>query len=339
MVDILPAETNSIAESRRRPWRRFFSLLWLLFVVGLISFFVINKRHELSDLGDILGSADRRWIVVAGVVELVILFLMTRTYQVILATLGQRVPLHSITASYLKGLAVGTVVPFGGPAAIVVFIRSLTQSGVPANDAVFASTLASLSGFASFLLMLVVVIVSLFLAGQLPAIVVGATLVLAVIFLFAAGAVVIPLRWKRIPGWVTRYLPGWAVRFLVEAHDHHIHVRDLRRPFLYSVGVDVCGGIMLYAALLSVGERTQILAAFSAYQVEMLFNVVTPLFQGIGIADLSITVALHQLGVNITKATAATLVYRLWDLWIPLLAGALVSLFGRRFGRKRASVG
>ncbi len=338
-MDVFPGETYLDEAAPRHSWRRFLSLLWFLFVVGLIGFFVVSKRHELGDIGYILGSADRRWIIAAGVVELVILFLMTRTYQVILATLGQKVPLHSITTSYLKGLAVGTVVPFGGPAAMIVFIRSLTQSGVPANDAVFASTLASLSGFASFLVVLVVVIFSLFLAGELPAIVVGSTAVLAIVFLLAAGAVVIPLRWKRIPGWVTRYLPGWAVRFLVEAHDHHIHVRDLRRPFLYSLGVDFCGGIMLYTALLSVGQGTEVLAAFAAYQVEMLFNVITPLFQGIGIADLSIAVALHELGVNVATAAAATLVYRLWDLWVPLLAGALVYLLSRRFGRKHASAG
>ncbi len=218
---------------------------------------------------------------------------------------------------------------------MIVFIRSLTQQGVQANDAVFATTLAGLSGFASFLVVLLTILLTLFLLGELPTVIVIATLALAVAFLIAVAAVVIPLRWERPPSWMTRYLPEWISKFIVRAHSHHIRVADLRRPFLFSLGVDLCGAAMLYVSLLSVGQGSRILAAFVGYQVEMLFNVITPLFQGIGIADLSIAVALHELGVNVAEATAATLVYRLWDLWVPLLIGSIVYLFGR--GRNSAN--
>ncbi len=332
----LPGENQPELEPGGRRWRRVVSLVWLLFVIGLILAFIIAKRRELGDIGQVLSSANRGWILFAGIIELAILVLMTKTYQSILSSLGHQMRLYKIMASYLRGLAVGTVVPFGGPAAVIVFIRSLTQQGVPANDAVFASTLASLSGFASFLVVLLTVLLALFLTSQLPTIVVGATLALAIVFLIAVSAVVIPLRWKRIPSWVTRYLPGWMGKFLVQAHDHHIHVRDLRRPFLFSLGVDLCGAAMLYSSLLSVGQGSKILAAFAGYQVEMLFNVITPLFQGIGIADLSITVALNQLGVTLSEAAAATLVYRLWDLWVPLLFGALIYLAPRLRGGRSA---
>ncbi len=333
-MDQFPNEDAQDLQPEGHRWRRIISLLWLVAIASLVLVFVVAKRHELSDIGDVLLAADRRWIAVAGVIELTILILMTKTYQSILASLGQRLPLHSIMSSYLKALAIGTVVPFGGPAAMIVFIRSLTRLGVPANDAVFASTLASLSGFASFLLVLLSVLAALFITGQLPTVVVGATLALAVVFLVAASAVIIPLRWKRIPSWITRYLPETVGKFLERAHSHHIHLNDLRRPFLYSFGVDLCGGAMLYASLLSVGQASQILAAFAGYQVEMLFNVITPLFQGIGIADLSITVALSQLGVTLSEAAAATLVYRLWDLWVPLLIGAILYSASRGNGAR-----
>ncbi len=333
-METFPNEFDDAQEKRSRSWRRILSLVWILLVLGLVVYFVISRHSELRDIGHVLASADRRWIMCAGFLELVILVLIGRTYQTILQSLGHQVSLRSITFCYLKGLAVGSVIPFGGPAAMVVFIRSLSQAGVPANDAVFATTLSSLSGFASFLLVLVPLMVLLFLTGHLSTLVIGATLALAILFLLAVGAVMIPLRWKRLPGWIPRYMPGWVTRFLIQARDHQISVDDLRRPFIYSLGVDLCGAAMLYAALLSVGERTGILAAFAGYQVEMLFNVITPLFQGIGIADLSITVALNELGVHLSAAAAATLVYRLWDLWVPLLAGALIYLVTRRRGAR-----
>lgn len=336
MLDSYQSENNVEEQPEPHGWRRVVSLLWLLFVAGLIAWFIITKRSELGNIGHVLRSANRSWILVAGVVELTILTLMTKTYQSILESLGHQIRLHLIVSSYLRGLAVGTVLPFGGPAAMIVFIRSLTQQGVPTNDAVFATTLASLSGFASFLVILVLVLLSLFFTGQLPTIVLWAAAALVVAFVVAVSAVVIPLRWERIPSWITRYMPGWMGRFLLQAHSHHIHVRDLRRPFVYSLGVDVCGGAMLYASLLSVGEASKVLAAFAGYQVEMLFNVITPLFQGIGIADLSIAVALNELGVALSQAAAATLVYRLWDLWVPLLLGTILYLLPRRRGSQPA---
>ncbi len=334
-METFPGESDSGQDARSRSLRRVLSLIWIMLVVGLVVYFIVRRHHELGDIGHVLASADRRWIIFAGLLELVILVLIGKTYQTILRSLGHQVSLQSITSCYLRGLAVGTVIPFGGPAALVVFIRSLSQAGVPANDAVFATTLSSLSGFASFLLVLAPLMVTLALTGHLSSVIVGATLALAILFLLSVGAVVIPLRWKSLPGWIPRYMPGWATRFLVQARDHHISINELRRPFVYSLCVDLCGAAMLYAALLSVGERTGILAAIAGYQVEMLFNVITPLFQGIGIADLSITVALNELGVHLSRAAAATLVYRLWDLWVPLLAGAVVYLFTRHHGPKR----
>ena len=180
---------------------------------------------------------------------------------------------------------------------MVVFIRSLSQFGVPANDAVFATTLSSLSGFASFLF---------------------------VLRSFDGFAV---------PDWSPQHIGdrrdvgaghpvragGWrgghpAALEAASVLDPAIHawmghsvsdtgtrspyqVRDLRRPFLYSLGVDLCGAAMLYAALLVCWRADGDSGGLRGYQVEMLFNVITPLFQGIGIADLSITVALNELGV------------------------------------------
>jgi uncharacterized membrane protein YbhN (UPF0104 family) len=71
----------------------------------------------------------------------------------------------------------------------------------------------------------------------------------------------------------------------------------------------------------------------------MFFNVVTPLFQGFGITDLSITVALNNLGIAVSTAATATIVYRFWDLWVPLTAGATLHIAHRRsFARRSHSV-
>ena len=54
------------------------------------------------------------------------------------------------------------------------------------------------------------------------------------------------------------------------------------------------------------------------------------------ITDLSIAVALNNLGIAVSSATTATIVYRFWDLWVPLLAGAALHLANRRLETRRS---
>jgi len=300
-----------------------------VFLVALIVVYVVTRWSELEDIGSVIASTNPRWILLGGLLELLVLLFTGMTYQSLFASLGHQVPVHAILSAYLRGLAAAAVIPFGGPVSVIIFTRAMGRRNVPMSDAIYASALASLLGFASFLIMMGPLISLLFLTHDLPAIFVTGTLVLAAIFVVALGTLALILRWGGPPSWVARRLPRSIHDFVRRARSHRLTLRQLSHPLLLSIMVDVCGATMLYTALVSVGQRSGILAAFGAYQVEMLFNVVTPLFKGIGITDLSIAVALNGLGISESSAALATLVYRVWDLWVPLIIGLTLYLASR----------
>ena len=98
-VETFPSEFDDAQEKRSRSWRRILSLIWILLVLGLVVYFIVRRHSELRDIGHVLASADRRWIICAGVLEIVILVLIGRTYQTILRSLGHHVSLHSIMSA------------------------------------------------------------------------------------------------------------------------------------------------------------------------------------------------------------------------------------------------
>lgn len=316
--------------------KQIFGVLWVVVLAVLFAVYITMHWQELQKINMVIARTQPRWILSAGFLEVLILFLTARTYQSILLRLGHQVPAYAIISAYLRGRSAAAVIPFGGPVSVIIFTRALAKRDVPMNDAVYVSALMSLAGFASFLVLMLPLLTLLYFTHNLPALFVIATLALIVVFGGGLGIFALALKWGRAPGWIARRVPAYVGAFIRQARSHRLQPRDMVTPLLLSICVDLCGAMMLYTALVSVGKHSDILPAFAAYQVEMFFNVVTPLFQGFGITDLSITVALNNLGIAVSTAATATIVYRLWDLWVPMLAGAILHLAQRRYFTRRS---
>ena len=57
-----------------------------------------------------------------------------------------------------------------------------------------------------------------------------------------------------------------------------------------------------------------------------LVLLVAPVFQGIGVVEVSMAVALQHMGIPPAAAVSATLLTRVGELWLPLLTGVMVQL-------------
>src|SRR6266508_992190 len=114
----------------------------------------------------LLRSARLGWLLVAVAIELVIIGLMAFKNQLLLRRLGHRVGLAPLVEIHLQRQVVGTVLPVGGPASTVTFVRFLSRWGVPTDDAVFASVLFSVLGTASVAVFVVPVLVWLAIDRQ-----------------------------------------------------------------------------------------------------------------------------------------------------------------------------
>jgi uncharacterized protein (TIRG00374 family) len=94
----------------------------------------------------------------------------------------------------------------------------------------------------------------------------------------------------------------------------------------------------MYLSLIAVHADASPATALVGYVVANISQAISPVFGGFGVVELTLALALQQLGVATSDAIAAALIFRLCDLWFQLGLGLIVQVDGRaivqRVGRK-----
>ncbi len=257
--------------------------------------------------------------------------LVAGTYRSLLGKLGHRIRLDTLVGVHLKRVVVGTITPIGGPSSMVVFVHALRKRGVRPADALLAVSIKSVIGNIAFLILLLPV---LFVQKPTTLLISGATgLVLLVAGM--AAVLVLALRSTKPPRWFLSRLPRKGLKLLAQVRLHDVSIPGLAGPFAFMMATKLAGALMLLFALRAVGHQTDFTEPLMAYLVGMVFLLVAPVFNGIGFVEVSMAVALQQLGVPAPAAIGATLLTRAGELWLPLAAGIAFQAFetlSSRFG-------
>jgi uncharacterized membrane protein YbhN (UPF0104 family) len=300
-------------------------------VLGFAAYFGLSQRTELDRIRDLTMGAERWWVAALVALEVVILTLIALTYRSLLNRLGHRIRVIPLMGVHLQRVVVGTVTPVGGPSSMLIFIHNLRQRGIRPADALLTVSIKSVVSNLAFLTLLLPVLVV-----QRPnALLVVGTVGLVVLVLTMAGGLVLALRQSKPPAWLIQRLPRRGLRFVAQLRRHQLSYRALVGPFGLMLGTKLGGVLMLFIALRAVGHDTDLRVPLMAYVVGMVFMLVAPVFQGIGFVEVSMAVALQGLGVPPAAAIGATLLCRVGELWLPLLAGILLQTsetLSRRFG-------
>ena len=320
---LLPA---SVPRSfRSRVQRVHLRELWpyLLSGGGLIflAVFVGRERGELLRTIEVLRSARMSWLALAVIAGIGMQVSTMHAYQSMLRRWGHRVPFRVLAGAVLQREAVSVITPLGGIAGTWAFVRNLDRRGVNTGDALSVAILNSVLGYVSFAIYLIPVITLSTLFGAtswaitLLAVVFG---ILTVAFLGVLLAVINPsgtIAGRRLPA------PGRVRALVDQVREHGLEANDLARPLAWHVAVEGFGVLLLWAALQAVHGHANVQVAAVGYAVGTLFQLVAPLFAGIGAVELSMTVALTQTGIPAGVALAAVLLFRSVEVWLPLLAG------------------
>jgi uncharacterized membrane protein YbhN (UPF0104 family) len=299
--------------------RRHGPYLWLVLLLGFTVYFGMSQQAELVRIRDTILNARREWILGLVLLELVILALVAGAYRALLSRLGHNIKLIPLMGVHLKRVVVGTVTPVGGPSSMVVFIHTLRGRGVKPADALLAVSIKSVIGNIAFLILLLPVV---FLQERTPLLLACTAGLIALVGVMAF-ALIVALRRTKPPAWILQRLPRKALKFLAQIRSHDISIPHLAGPFAIMMATKLCGVLMLFMALRAVGHHPDIQVPLMAYVVGMVFLMVAPVFQGIGVVEVSMAVALQRLGVPPAAAIGATLLCRAGELWLPLTAGIL----------------
>ncbi len=321
------------AAARRRAFPvsgRAAAVVWLALLSALIGVFVLRQRAEIARMGGVLGDAAPGWLLGAAGIELLTLGLLGLQYQAVLDRLGHRLRWLPLVHAHLQRQVVGAVVPIGGPPSVYVFVRFLGRRGVPAARALFAVGLYSAAGYASVIVLLAPVVAWLQIERRASDFILFGSALLAGLFGLLMAALVPLLRGRDLPGWLGRRIPARGRALLDELRGQALGAADLAGPLGIAVGVKVANIALLWACLHAAGQPAAPAAVLAGYAVGTVCTALTPVFQGLGMVELSMAVALQGFGVPLEAALAATLLFRLFELWLPLTLGLAAYPIERR---------
>ncbi|HWV34095.1 MAG TPA: phosphatidylglycerol lysyltransferase domain-containing protein [Thermomicrobiales bacterium] len=304
--------------------RRFDRAFWTLAILLLVLTFLWRERDEISRTIVVLRTARIGWVLALLATACAMHLVYTLMQSAILARLGHRIPLVPAILTYIERQTVATVVPVGGVPSAMLLMRRFAQFDVSNNDAIFSVGLYSVIGHLSFIVLLLPVLGWLLLHHAASGIILIWTGIFLVIAIAAAGIVVALARGVRLPDAIERKTPRIVAGFLDAIRQQHIPLATLAAPFALSLLGDVAGVAGVYLGLRAVGADASPINAAVGYTVGTLFLLVAPVFQGIGVVEISMTVALQQFGVPASQALGATMLYRIGEVWLPVVFGIAI---------------
>lgn len=312
--------------------RRYGTIVWLAILLPLAIWFGYRQRADLAKTWDLMLHANPGWIISVLVLEVIAFVLMAAVYGLVLRHMGHAVRLSLLVNIHLQRVVVGAVTPMGGPSSVVVFVHRLRQRGIKPSDSLLAAAIKSVTGHVAFLLLL---LPALLLQDPTPLMLLSAACISVLVIAMATGLRLV-LRRQKPPAFILHRLPRRGLRLLAQLRQHEIHIRALILPFAYSLVIKASGVLTLWFCLRAVGFHGGFGIALTAYVIGIIFGVMAPVFQGFGIVEIGMAVALQKMGVPAPMAVGATLLSRMMGLWVPLSIGILVQFVDAMLARWRA---
>jgi uncharacterized protein (TIRG00374 family) len=289
---------------------------------------VVTLVPGLGDLRSRFAHAQPVWIVIACAFELLSVFAYVPAFR---AVFCRRM---SWATSYKIAVAeegAGSLFPLGGAGSLALGVWALRRGGMP-GDEIARKTVAF------FLLTSAVPVALLFLlgAGLATGVLPGRSGGLALTVLpavVAAGAIVATLALRRLARRAEARLrrrgegSRWArlapaLSATSDGIDEALHQLRHADPLLLVglVGFLVFDILTFWASFRAVGASPELAVIGMAYLIGQLGNWL-PVPGGIGGTELGLVGALVLYGLPALTATAAVLLYRVIELWIPALLG------------------
>ncbi|MBO9616859.1 MAG: lysylphosphatidylglycerol synthetase family protein [Dyadobacter sp.] len=295
------------------------------FFIAIAGWFLAHQGRELADVQSFIGRASLGWLV-AGVL-LVVCYVMAQAwmYKCAFRSVGAGVSMSACLMLFLKRNLVSVFLPAGGVSALAFFSQDIKRHGTSQEQINLASTIY---GFVGILTVLIVAIPAFSWAAMVSPIANSAWGSLLIVTLATAALFLLyrAVRAKsRFYIWLSQKLPSLA-QFLQQLLSGQVRVRPMLATVAVSMLIECIGIAHLYVSMCALHIEPSIFAAVIAYVVSVIFMLASPFLRGMGAVELSTAYLLGQLGLSEDQAVATTLLYRIFEFWLPLLSGIFAFL-------------
>lgn len=329
-ISLATGRFRNLTPDQRLRLRRIVTILWLLALAVLAIWLLRNQRQEIANIWTNLKNADRRWLAMASVAEVLGVTSVSWTFWLTLRRLGHKVRVPYLISVHLQRAGVNFAAPFGTAVTGYIFLERTGRKGVPPEDAFLTLAIRSASVWGATI---VVLVITAALSGR-PLMIVGS---IALLIVAVAGSFFIARsgqgNWKTILRWSQR-LPEKYEERVVQAVDrfkgHGLTPTDLLGSIGTTLITRAATITLIYSCVNALGVKPSISTVLFAYVVSFVAGRLVPFLYGMGAIEGSLSLALERGGVPLDVAIGAALLFRFFDFFLPSMIGLFLYAWDER---------
>lgn len=292
----------------------------LFLLVGI--YFFRQERHEIGAIVPALKKSDWSWIAAGIVISVLYIILQSGMYVFSFESVRSKLSWKLAIELFLKRNFLSVFLPAGGVTSLAYMPANLRRSAIHKKEIHQASGIYTFTGmFSLFIIGLPVIFYTLanstHIAGAAAGIVVISIILLLMLF------IVYSIRKKNnIHGFIKNLCPSIEKK-AAEIFSFELSVAGLLKTNLFSVLIEFSGMLHLLIAMLAIGLHISVEAACIGYIVSVILLASSPFLRGLGAVELSLTYILTLYGYSTAEALEITILYRIFEFWLPLAAGII----------------
>ncbi len=306
----------------------FWQSILSVFMIGMAIFFISHEHVEIYDIKKSFTTLNIPYFLLGIIVTILYILLQGEMYVQSFGSLNKTVTLQQSIILYLKRNLVSIFLPAGGFASLGFFSKNLESRGIKKSQVHIASSIYGICSLLSVIVVAIPVLYYALLKGQLN----RAELLGFIFLLFLNVVLFAALISLSRRGWVYRFMnnkfPQWMI-IIDDISSQKISKKHFLRTLSISVIIEIVGIAHLYIAMLALNLDASIAAAFIGYIVMVILLIASPFLRGLGAIEISITYLLKQYGFSLSQAASVTLLFRIFEFWLPLFSG-VASFFSKK---------
>ncbi|HRP32733.1 MAG TPA: phosphatidylglycerol lysyltransferase domain-containing protein [Agriterribacter sp.] len=299
-------------------WKEILAVLVLLLAIV----FFKSERRELQSILPRLSQSNPYWIFSGFMLTVVYIYLQSGIYNQCFAAVDLHLSWKNGVLLFLKRNFVSVFLPAGGVSSLAYSPLQLRRMGFNSARVHQASGLFGIAGIITvFIAGLPVVMYNFASSGRLTNSWWGLLFVLVLI-----AAVYFAYRSFAEKGWLFQMLNRWFPSFtpaIAEVVSADINRKNFLGAISYSMVVELSGMLHVYIAMLAIGVVPSFGAAAAGYIISVLLMIISPFLRGLGAVELSMVYVLEQFGYSSGSALSITVLYRIFEFWLPMALGLL----------------
>lgn len=298
-----------------------------IFFIGIGIWFIKHEQSELTEVKTVITDASSFWILIGVLLAAVYIILQSLMYFVSFKAVQAEISFKAAVVLFLKRNFISIFLPAGGISSLAFFTKPIEKRGIKPTQIHFASILYGFVGILSVIIVAIPTLIYSLFQGTLGSgewYALGAIVFLSLLIFLIYRSI---LNQGSVYRLIIKIFPSAEI-FMDDFRSNKIGKKEFLQVLFFSVLIEFAGIAHLYIAMIALGFTPSLSAAVIGYIVSVVFLIVSPFLRGLGAIEISMSYILIQFGFENVNAIAITFLYRFFEFWIPLLAGALLFLFG-----------